>query len=190
MLYTPSALSRSLHLILGYAGALFLAILARGLRMKKWRNVLLAEQEALSKDEVRHGEMMRRRWFKVRFGVAMAVLGILLGSSGAIMLKADVVDGRRIVVIDGDTIDSQGERIRILNIDAPESFRLRCEAELKLALRTKERLAELLRSGPVEINREGQDRYRRTLARLSVREGEVGQTLFSGAARPSLEGWP
>lgn len=90
---------------------------------------------------------------------------------------AETVDGRRIVVIDGDTIDVRGERIRILNIDAPESFRSRCEAELKLALRTKERLAALLRSGPVEISREGQDRYRRTLATLSVREGDVGRIL-------------
>jgi hypothetical protein len=62
---------------------------------------------------------------------------------------------RRIVIIDGDTIDVQGERIRILNIDAPESFRSRCEVELKLALRTKERLAQLLHSGPIENNRRG-----------------------------------
>ena len=92
---------------------------------------------------------------------------------------AETVDGRRIIIIiDGDTIDVRGERIRILNIDAPESFRSRCEAELKLALRTKERLAELLRAGPVELNREGQDRYRRTLATLSVRQGDIGEILF------------
>lgn len=89
------------------------------------------------------------------------------------------MDGRRIVIIDGDTIDVRGERIRILNIDAPESFRSRCEAELKLALRTKERLAELLRSGAAQIDREGQDRYRRTLATLSVREGDVGECKSS-----------
>ena len=91
--------------------------------------------------------------------------------------RAETVDGRRIVIIDGDTIDVSGERIRILNIDAPESFRSRCEAELKLALRTKERLAALLRAGPVAINRESQDRYRRTLATLSVKEGDVGLIL-------------
>jgi len=89
------------------------------------------------------------------------------------MVKAETADGRQIVIINGDTINVRGERIRILNIDAPESFRSRCEAELKLALRTKERLGELLHSGPVEIEREGQDRYRRTLATLSVREGDV-----------------
>jgi endonuclease YncB( thermonuclease family) len=91
--------------------------------------------------------------------------------------RAETVDGRRIAIIDGDTINVHGERIRILNIDAPESFRSRCEAELKLALRTKERLAELLRAGPVAINRESHDRYRRTLATLSVKGCDVGQIL-------------
>jgi endonuclease YncB( thermonuclease family) len=122
-------------------------------------------------------QYMRRRRFKARLAVIATFLAILLGFSAAYIAKADTVDGRRIVIIDGDTINAQGERIRILNIDAPESFRSRCEAELKLALRTKERLAQLLRSGPVEINRQGQDRYRRTLAMLSVREGDVGQIL-------------
>jgi hypothetical protein len=56
---------------------------------------------------------------------------------------AEAVDGQRIAIIDGDTIDVRGERIRILNIDAPESFRSRCEAELKLALRTRVRLNKL-----------------------------------------------
>jgi endonuclease YncB( thermonuclease family) len=122
-------------------------------------------------------QYMRRRQFKARLAVIATALAILLGFSVAYLTKADTVDGRRIVIIDGDTIDAQGERIRILNIDAPESFRSRCEAELKLALRTKERLADLLRSGPVEIKRQGQDRYRRTLATLSVREGDVGNIL-------------
>jgi len=103
--------------------------------------------------------------------------------------KAETVDGRRIVIIDGDTIDVQGERIRILNIDAPESFRSRCEAELKLALKTRARLADLVRSGPVEINRQGQDRYRRTLAKLSVRRGDVGSILVrEGLALPWQNG--
>jgi endonuclease YncB( thermonuclease family) len=35
---------------------------------------------------------------------------------------AETVDGRRIVIIDGDTIDVRGERIRILNIDARRAF--------------------------------------------------------------------
>ena len=121
--------------------------------------------------------------------LAAALLGALLGLAWTMQAQAETVDGRRFVIIDGDTVDYRGERIRILNIDAPESFRSRCEAELKLALRTKERLAHLLRAGAVEIERQGEDRYRRTLARLSVRQGDVGQILVrEGLALPWQDG--
>jgi endonuclease YncB( thermonuclease family) len=133
--------------------------------------------EAINCNESWYDQAMRRHRFKKRLTLAAVVLGIFVGWAADQLVKAETIDGRRIVIIDGDTIDVSGERIRILNIDAPESFRSRCEAELKLALRTKERLAELLRSGPVEIDREGRDRYRRTLATLSVREGNVGRIL-------------
>jgi endonuclease YncB( thermonuclease family) len=92
-------------------------------------------------------------------------------------VQGETGHSRQIVIISDDTIDVSGERIRILNIDAQESFRPRCEAELKLALCTKERLADLLHSGPVEIDREGRGRYRRTLATLTVREDDVGRIL-------------
>lgn len=116
---------------------------------------------------------------------------IALLALGSVMYpaQAETADGRRFVIIDGDTVDYRGERIRILNIDAPESFRSRCEAELKLALRTKERLAQLLRAGTVEIDRQGEDRYRRSLARLSVRGVDVGTTLVrEGLALPWEDG--
>ncbi|MBB3018602.1 endonuclease YncB(thermonuclease family) [Microvirga lupini] len=129
------------------------------------------------RDQIRETRRLRADYLWIAITSALLALGMFLACSLVYAARADTVDGRRIVIIDGDTIDAQGERIRILNIDAPESFRSRCEAELKLALRTKERLAQLLRSGPVEIIREGQDRYRRTLATLSVREGDVGQIL-------------
>ena len=34
---------------------------------------------------------------------------------------AETVDGRRAVIIDGDTVAFGSERVRILNIDAPET---------------------------------------------------------------------
>jgi micrococcal nuclease len=71
------------------------------------------------------------------------------------------------------------------NIDAPESFRPRCEGELVAGLKAKERLAELLRAGPVEIDQRGQDRYRRTLARLRTGGKFVGAILIAdGLALP------
>ncbi|MGO4677985.1 thermonuclease family protein [Bosea sp. 2YAB26] len=96
----------------------------------------------------------------------------------------------RVVIIDGDTVDIAGERIRILNIDAPETRGARCEDELILGLLAKERLAELLRAGPVAIDRcessgRCEDRYGRTLARLRTAKGDVGAILIAeGLAQP------
>ena len=69
-----------------------------------------------------------------------------------------------IILIDGDTIDVDGTRIRIVQIDAPETFRPRCENELVLGLTAKERLRALLDSCPVTFKPTGTDRYGRTLA--------------------------
>jgi endonuclease YncB( thermonuclease family) len=93
------------------------------------------------------------------------------------------------VIIGGDTVSISGERIRILNIDAPESHQPHCEAELVAGLKAKERLAQLVRSGPVQITRDGQDRYRRTLARISVGGRDVGTVLVQeGLALPWQDG--
>jgi endonuclease YncB( thermonuclease family) len=46
-----------------------------------------------------------------------------------------------------------------------------------LELKAKERLAGLLRAGPVDVDRTGEDRYRRTLARVSVGGLDVGSVL-------------
>lgn len=100
--------------------------------------------------------------------------------------SAAPVDGDRIIIIDGDTIALPGgERVRLFDIDAPESFRSRCEAELRLGLAAKARLAELLRGQTVDIARRGQDRYRRTLAVVSVAAVSVGKVLVAeGLAQP------
>ena len=97
---------------------------------------------------------------------------------------------QRVIIIDGDTVDIDGERIRVFNIDAPETRGARCEQELILGLRAKERIAQVLRSGAIRIDRceaSGRciDRYGRTLARLSTAAGDVGQILISeGLALP------
>lgn len=75
-------------------------------------------------------------------------------------------------VVDGDTVWIAREKIRLLDIDAPE-MEGKCAAERALAVRSRDRLAELLRARRVTIAREGTDRYGRTLARLD----DVGQQL-------------
>lgn len=82
-------------------------------------------------------------------------------------------------VVDGDTVWIEGEKIRLLDIDAPE-MEGRCPAERALARRARDRLVVLLRAREVTIARDGVDKYGRTLARL----GDTGEQLVrEGLAR-------
>jgi micrococcal nuclease len=88
-------------------------------------------------------------------------------------------------VIDGDTFEYEGVRIRIADIDTPE-MRGRCDAEEALARRARRRLEALLREGPFELRRLGrdEDRYGRKL-RVVIRDGRsLGDRLVAeGLAR-------
>lgn len=90
-------------------------------------------------------------------------------------------------VIDGDTIRYNGSRIRIEDIDAPETHEPRCASELALGQRATRRLLDLINAGPFEIVYTGGrnlDRYGRELRRL-VRGGKsLGEILVEeGLAR-------
>ncbi len=88
-------------------------------------------------------------------------------------------------VIDGDTFDYRGERIRIADIDTPE-LNARCPGEARLAQAAAARLQALLADGRFELRRLGrdEDRYGRKL-RVVVRNGRsIGDRLVSeGLAR-------
>ncbi len=73
----------------------------------------------------------------------------------------------RASVIDGDTLEIHGTRIRLYGIDAPESSQTckrpsgdtwRCGQRAAIAL------AEFLRAGPIDCEERGRDRYRRVIA--------------------------
>lgn len=82
-------------------------------------------------------------------------------------------------VVEGDTVWIAREKIWLLDIDAPE-MKGKCPAERALAIRSRDRLVELLNARPVTIARDGVDRYGRTLARLD----DVGEQLVrEGIAR-------
>lgn len=94
------------------------------------------------------------------------------------------------IVLDGDTIVLAGVHIRIANIDAPEIHHFHCDAELRLGLLAKRRLADLLNSGPVTVYpgdpQDGRlkDRYGRTLATIEVDGRDIGKIMISeGLAR-------
>ena len=97
--------------------------------------------------------------------------------------------GAALIVIDGDTIRSDEERIRLEGIDAAEIGHAKCEAERRLAILAKHRLEQLLGSGDVDIRRNAHpkppDRYGRTLARVLVDGEDVACILIKeGYARP------
>jgi endonuclease YncB( thermonuclease family) len=119
---------------------------------------------------------------KLLTGAALLVGAILAAvfegtpSTGAVV-GSETFDGSRVVIIDGDTFALGQERIRILNIDTPETRSSHCENELVQGLRAKERLAALLRPGRIDVARDGRDRYGRTLARVSTQGRDVGEVL-------------
>lgn len=124
-----------------------------------------------------------------------AIAAVLAATSFA---RAEVIDGNRIVIIDGDTValpfavPARGcaEKIRFIDIDAPETYRPHCENERAVGLQAKARVAELLRGATVYVERSGRkDRYRRTLANLTTAAGDVGAVLIrDGLALPYRPG--
>lgn len=104
-----------------------------------------------------------------------------------VMLCALACEPETIRVWDGDSVrlglTSQAEAVRIFNIDAPE-IEGSCPEESALAQQAKQRLAELLDGGRIEIARQGADRYGRTLAAIRVDGVDVGDRLVhEGLAR-------
>ncbi|MBZ9653831.1 thermonuclease family protein [Phyllobacterium lublinensis] len=96
-------------------------------------------------------------------------------------------------IIDGDTLSIDGTRIRIVEIDTPETYKSHCENELVLGLRAKERLRALVDQGPVHYEATGTDRFGRTLATVYVDLADgpvnVGETLIQeGFALPYKPG--
>lgn len=90
-------------------------------------------------------------------------------------------------VVDGDTFFFAGEKIRIADIDAPETGGAQCAFEAELGARATARLRELLNQGAFELRgyqSRDTDRYGRKL-RIIVRDGRsIGDTLIAeGLAR-------
>jgi endonuclease YncB( thermonuclease family) len=89
-------------------------------------------------------------------------------------------------VVDGDTLWLQGVKIRVADIDAPETHDFGCPSEKALGDQATERLHDLLESGPITlapIDRDT-DRYGRKLRIVMINGRSVGDTLVNeGLAR-------
>lgn len=90
-------------------------------------------------------------------------------------------------VVDGDTFWLHGEKIRIADINAPETAQAACPREAALGQRAKLRLAALLNGGRIEliaVDRE-RDRYGRLLRTVRRDGRSLGAVLIAeGLAEP------
>jgi micrococcal nuclease len=89
-------------------------------------------------------------------------------------------------VVDGDTSWIDGEKVRIADIDAPETHPSRCAEEARLGDAATARLRALLNTGPVELVSADRDtdRYGRKLRIVMQNGRSVGTTLADeGLAR-------
>jgi len=95
--------------------------------------------------------------------------------------------GQRITcVVDGDTFWFRGEKIRIADIDTPELSTPRCERERERGLAAKQRLLDILNSGPLSFNvaTRNEDRFGRKLRIVYRDRRSVGDILVAeGLAR-------
>jgi len=117
----------------------------------------------------------------------LLVFCILLASSAA---SANTLTGRA-SVIDADTLDIHGARIRILDIDAPES-RQTCTAadgaEWRCGQQAALALSDWIAARVVTCESDKLDRYKRHLARCAVDGQDVATWLAeNGWAVPYRE---
>ena len=107
----------------------------------------------------------------------LIALGLVLFLSP--VAQADITGQPR--VIDGDTLEVAGQRIRLHGIDAPESRQLcrrdgerwRCGKDATSALKA------FLGSRAVSCEELDRDRYRRIVARCSVEGVDIGEWMVS-----------
>ena len=83
-------------------------------------------------------------------------------------------------VVDGDTFWLNGEKIRLADVDTPETFQPQCAREHFLGKQATNTFIALLNLGPIQLQQKGrnQDRYGRSL-RIVERNGQsLGQQLI------------
>ncbi len=88
---------------------------------------------------------------------------------------------RTTCVIDGDTFWLDGEKIRIADINAPETHSAQCSYEQELGDAATRRLIVLLNAGPItlEAGSRSRDRYGRLLRTVSRHGRSLGEQLVA-----------
>ena len=98
---------------------------------------------------------------------------------------------RNTCVVDGDTFWLQGEKVRIADINAPETHGAQCPIEQQLGDRATSRLITLLNMGPFDLATSGsrdRDRYGRLLRVITRRGRSLGQELVAEGLAETWKG--
>jgi endonuclease YncB( thermonuclease family) len=147
---------------------------------------------------------------KARAVFALAA-ALVAGSLSLDTVAAEPVPPGAIHVLDGDTIDARGARVRLVGFDTPETgSRAQCEAERTLGARASMRLRQLVAAGGLDLElvacacRPGTEgtqacNHGRACGVLRAAGRDVGATLIAeGLARsyvcagtrcPRRQGW-
>ena len=128
-----------------------------------------------------------KRAGRVAPAVAAALAGAMAFQAGATGVTRIEVSGiarcpagrDSFCVVDGDTVRYRGERIRLSDIDTPETGKPLCPAELELGQKATLRLIAILNRGPFELvdTGQGRDRFGRPLRELRRDGQSIGDML-------------
>lgn len=105
-------------------------------------------------------------------------MSMLLASAALAIAVCPEPPARRFTCVhDGDTLWIEREKIRLLDIAAPE-LDADDPQERRRAIEARDRLVMLLDGEEIAIERDGRDCFGRTLARIVTTRGDVGQALL------------
>ena len=91
---------------------------------------------------------------------------------------ASVCVSQQVKVWDGDTVWVDEAKYRLAGFDAPEYSDPKCKTERDLAIRARERLAELLQTNRFSIHRTGERSYGRTVAAFRLEDGRAIEQIM------------
>ena len=106
----------------------------------------------------------------------LAFIFIIITSVSGIAISS-TLDGKIIKIIDGDTVyfqannDDGYKKLRLVGIDAPEM-------KQPFGNQSRQCLANLINNKLVQIITFGEDRYKRTLAKIIIEKIDINQTMI------------
>lgn len=127
-----------------------------------------------------------------RDGVAtFALLAILALLALKMNNRPEIVQNGKFYVIDGDTLSTNGERLRLKGIDAPE-YRQRCRrdgADWACGEEARRALATIIKTGAPECRGQERDRYGRLLVTCVAGDLDINAAMVRRGMAVSYGGY-